>query len=117
MAEADSADVDKAVRAARAAFDGRGAWRTMPAAERGRMLSRLAYVIEQHADELALLESLDNGKPYQAAKAADLPLTIACYRYYAGWADKVQGKTIPIAGDYFCYTRHEPVGVMGQIIP
>jgi aldehyde dehydrogenase (NAD+) len=116
VAEADSADVDRAVRAARAAFDG-GAWRKISAAERGRMLNRLADLIEQNADELALLESLDNGKPYQVAKAADLPLTIACYRYYAGWADKVQGKTIPIAGDYFCYTRHEPVGVVGQIIP
>ncbi|MGA2579558.1 MAG: aldehyde dehydrogenase family protein [Bryobacteraceae bacterium] len=116
VAEADSADVDRAVRAARAAFDG-GPWRKMSAAERGRMLNRLADLIEKNADELALLESLDNGKPYQVAKAADLPLTIACYRYYAGWADKVQGKTIPIAGDYFCYTRHEPVGVVGQIIP
>jgi len=117
VAEADSADVDKAVRAARAAFDARSPWRRMPAADRGRLLGRLADLIERHADELALLESLDNGKPYQVAKAADLPLTIACYRYYAGWADKVQGKTIPIAGDYFCYTRHEPVGVVGQIIP
>jgi aldehyde dehydrogenase (NAD+) len=116
VAEADAADVNRAVRAARAAFDG-GPWRKMSAAERGRMLNRLADLIEQHADELALLESLDNGKPYQVAKAADLPLTIACYRYYAGWADKLQGKTIPIAGDYFCYTRHEPVGVVGQIIP
>src|ERR1700683_1092368 len=116
VAEADAADVERAVRSARAAFDG-GPWRKMSAAERGRMLNRLADLIEQHADELALLESLDNGKPYQVARAADLPLTIACYRYYAGWADKVQGKTIPIAGDYFCYTRHEPVGVVGQIIP
>jgi len=116
VAEADAADVDKAVRAARAAFEG-GAWRKMSAAERGRILNRLADLIEQHADELALLESLDNGKPYKVARAADLPLVIACYRYYAGWADKLQGKTIPIAGDYFCYTRHEPVGVVGQIIP
>jgi aldehyde dehydrogenase (NAD+) len=116
VAEADSADVDKAVRAARAAFNG-GPWRKMSAAERGRILNRLADLIEQNADELARLESLDNGKPYKIARAADLPLTVACYRYYAGWADKVQGKTIPIAGDYFCYTRHEPVGVVGQIIP
>src|SRR6202050_2287960 len=116
VAEADAADVEKAVRAARAAFDG-GPWRKMSAAERGRILNRLADLIERHADELALLESLDNGKPYKVARAADLPLTIACYRYYAGWADKLQGKTIPIAGDYFCYTRLEPVGVVGQIIP
>ena len=117
VAEADAADVDRAVSAARKAFD-HGPWRNkMSAAERGNLLNRLADLIEKNADELARLESLDNGKPYQVAKAADLPLTIACYRYYAGWADKVQGRTIPIGGDYFCYTRHEPVGVVGQIIP
>jgi len=111
VAEADAADVDKAVSAARAAFD--GPWRRISAAERGKLMNRLADLIEQNADQLARLEALDNGKPYQVAKAADLPLTIACYRYYAGWADKVQGKTIPISGDYFCYTRLEPVGVVG----
>jgi aldehyde dehydrogenase (NAD+) len=117
VAEADAADVDRAVKAARAAFHPKAPWRRMSAAERGRLLNRLADLIEKHADELAKLESLDNGKPYAIAKVADLPLTIACYRYYAGWADKVQGKTIPVAGDYFSYTRHEPVGVVGQIIP
>jgi aldehyde dehydrogenase (NAD+) len=116
VAEADAADVDKAVHAARAAFE-KGPWRRMAAAERGKLLLRLADLIEKNADELARLESLDNGKPYHVAKKGDLPLTIACYRYYAGWADKIQGKTIPIAGNYFCYTRHEPVGVVGQIIP
>jgi len=116
VAEADAADVDKAVRAARHAFE-RGPWRKMAAAQRGLLLNRLADLIEKHADELAQLESLDNGKPVAVAGAADLPLTIACYRYYAGWADKIQGKTIPIGGDYFCYTRLEPVGVVGQIIP
>jgi len=116
VAEADAADVDKAVRAARKAFD-HGPWRKTAAAERGRLLLRLADLIEKHADELAQLETLDNGKPVAVARAADLPLTVACYRYYAGWADKIQGKTIPIAGDYFCYTRLEPVGVVGQIIP
>jgi len=110
VAEADAADVDRAVRAARHAFE-KGPWRKTAAAERGRLLNRLADLIERHADELARLESLDNGKPYAVAGAADLPLTIACYRYYAGWADKVQGRTIPISGDYFCYTRLEPVGV------
>ncbi|HEY6290720.1 MAG TPA: aldehyde dehydrogenase family protein [Terriglobia bacterium] len=116
VAEADAVDVDKAVSAARAAFN--GPWRNkISAAERGKLLNRLAELIEQNADELARLEALDNGKPYKVAKGADLPLTIACYRYYAGWADKVQGKTIPISGDYFCYTRLEPVGVVGQVIP
>jgi aldehyde dehydrogenase (NAD+) len=74
-------------------------------------------LIEQHRDELAALETLDNGKPIRDSLNADLPLTIACYRYYAGWCDKNHGQTIPIGGPYFCYTRHEPVGVVGQIIP
>ena len=116
VAEADAADVDKAVAAARAAFD-KGPWRKMNAAQRGVLMNKLADLIEKHADELAQLESLDNGKPYHIARAADLPLTIACYRYYAGWADKNHGKTIPVSGNYFCYTKHEPVGVVGQIIP
>ena len=117
VAEADTADVDLAVKAARAAFATKSPWRRMSAAERGKLLYKLADLMEKHADELARLEALDNGKPYAVAKAADIPLSIACYRYYAGWADKVQGKTIPIGNDYFCYTRHEPVGVVGQIIP
>ena len=116
VAEADAADVDKAVAAARAAFE-KGAWRKMSASARGVLMNKLADLIEKHAEELAELESLDNGKPYQVALAADLPLTIACYRYYAGWADKIQGKTIPVQGRYFTYTKHEPVGVVGQIIP
>jgi aldehyde dehydrogenase (NAD+) len=117
VAEADAADVELAVKAARKAFHSKAHWRRMSASERGKLLNRLADLIEKNADELATLESLDNGKPKHVAAAADLPLVIACYRYYAGWADKIQGKTIPISGDYFCYTRHEPVGVVGQIIP
>ena len=117
VAEADAADVDLAVKAARKAFHLKAPWRRMSASQRGNLLTRLAELIEQNADELSTLESLDNGKPRHVARAADLPLTIACYRYYAGWADKIQGKTIPVSGDYFCYTRHEPVGVVGQIIP
>src|SRR5438552_1304485 len=116
VAEGDKADVDLAVKAARKAFES-GPWPKMSAAERGRLMNRLADAIEKHSDELAALESLDNGKPLRDARAADLPLTIKCYRYYAGWADKIHGKTIPVEGDYFCYTRHEPLGVVGQIIP
>ncbi len=115
VAEADALDVDKAVQAARNAFT-TGEWRKMSASERGELLYKLADLIEQNIDELARLESLDNGKPLHDSHG-DLNLVIACYRYYAGWADKVQGKTIPINGPYFCYTRHEPVGVVGQIIP
>ncbi len=116
VAEADKADVDKAVEAARRAFEG-GAWPKCQPHERGRLLHRLADLFEQNIDELAALETLDNGKPISDSRNADLPLTIACYRYYAGWADKIHGKTIPVNGPYFCYTRHEPVGVVGQIIP
>ena len=116
IAEGDKADIDLAVAAARRAFDS-GPWRRMSASERGRIMYKLADLIESHKEELAALESLDNGKPYLDALNADLPLTIKAFRYYAGWADKIQGKTIPIDGDYFCYTRHEPVGVVGQIIP
>jgi aldehyde dehydrogenase (NAD+) len=116
VAEADAADVDKAVQAARNAFTN-GEWSKMSATRRGELLYKLADLIEQNIDELARLETLDNGKPLSDSLNADLRLVIACYRYYAGWADKVQGKTIPINGPYFCYTRHEPVGVVGQIIP
>jgi aldehyde dehydrogenase (NAD+) len=116
VAEADAADVDAAVRAAREAFE-HGPWRTMNASARGRMLYRLADLIEANADGLAQLEALDNGKPVSIARAVDVAKTVACYRYFAGWADKVHGKTIPIDGDFLCYTRHEPIGVVGQIIP
>lgn len=116
IAEADAADVDKAVAAARAAFE-KGPWKKMTAAQRGALMYKLADLMEKNLDELAQLEALDNGKPYGVARVADLPLTIACYRYYAGWADKLQGKTIPVNGNYFTYTKHEPVGVVAQIIP
>src|SRR5580700_3419802 len=116
VAEGDKADVDLAVKAARKAFED-GPWPKMSASERGRLLNKLADLIEQNQEELAALESLDNGKPYRDALTADLPLTIKCYRYYAGWTDKVHGKTIPVEGPFFCYTRHEPLGVVGQIIP
>jgi aldehyde dehydrogenase (NAD+) len=116
VAEADKEDVDRAVAAARRAFE-TGPWRTMDARDRGRILYRFADLMEQHLDELAALETLDNGKPITDSRNADLPLAIDCIRYYAGWADKLEGKTIPIRGNHFCYTRHEPVGVVGQIIP
>jgi aldehyde dehydrogenase (NAD+) len=116
VAEGDKADVDAAVDAAREAFD-HGPWRTIDARDRGALIYKLAELIEAEADELAALETLDNGKPINDSRAADIPLVIDCLKYYAGWADKIHGKTIPIRGDYFCYTRREPVGVVGQIIP
>lgn len=89
----------------------------MSGAERGRLMYKLADLMEKHQDELAALEALDNGKPFGFAKAADIALCIKTYRYYAGWADKIHGQTIPIGGPHFCYTKQEPVGVCGQIIP
>ena len=116
VADGQPADIDKAVKAARKAFE-KGPWRKMNARERGRILYKLADLIEKNFDELAALETLDNGKPINDSRTADLPLVLDCYRYYAGWADKIEGKTIPVNGPYFCYTRHEPTGVVGQIIP
>jgi aldehyde dehydrogenase (NAD+) len=116
VAEGDAADVDLAVKAARKAFDS-GPWRRMDARDRGRLLNKLADLIERDIDDLSALETLDNGKPIREAREGDLPLVIDCLRYYAGWADKIHGQTIPVRGNYFCYTRREPVGVAGQIIP
>jgi aldehyde dehydrogenase (NAD+) len=116
VAEGDAEDVDLAVDAAREAFD-TGPWSKMDARDRGALMYKLGDLIEEEADELAALETLDNGKPISDSRAADIPLVIDCLRYYAGWADKIQGSTIPVRGDFFTYTRREPVGVVGQIIP
>jgi phenylacetaldehyde dehydrogenase len=118
VAEGDKEDIDRAVRAARKAFEG-GPWRKMSPSARGQAIYHLANLIEQHSDEFAQLESLDNGKPIAVARAADVPLTIDHFRYMSGWATKLEGNTIPISmpGDYFSYTLREPIGVVGQIIP
>ena len=116
VAEGDKDDIDLAVKAARQAFD-HGPWGRMNPSERGRLIGKLADAIEANIHELAALESLDNGKPIADSLNADLPLTISCFRYYAGWADKNHGSTLPIDGNYFAYTRHEAIGVVGQIIP
>eukprot|EP01137_Pigoraptor_chileana_P015489 Opistho-2@71472 len=117
VAEADAADVEIAVKAASKAFY-EGPWgTTISARERGTYIHRLANLMEKHREELATLETLDNGKPFRDSFNIDVPLSIECLRYYAGWSDKVHGKTIPIPGPYLSYTRHEPVGVVGQIIP
>jgi acyl-CoA reductase-like NAD-dependent aldehyde dehydrogenase len=110
-------DVDRAVGAARRALED-GPWSKAPAAERARIMNRLADLIETHADELAQLESLDNGKPVKLAKLVDVGQTVAWFRHFAGWAERVRGEVIPVrAPDMHCYTRKEPVGVCGQIIP
>lgn len=115
VAEAGQQEVDQAVRAARRALQ-EGPWSRMDARDRGRLMHRLADVIEQHAEELATIDTLDNGKPIRDART-DVLLALEGLRYYAGYADKIHGQTIPIRGPYLCYTRPEPVGVVGQIIP
>ena len=116
VAEGDSADIDLAVAAAREAFEN-GPWKKTDARDRGRILLKIAGLIERNKDELALLDTLDNGKPINETTNADIPLVIDCFLYYAGWADKIHGETIPVRGDFFNYTLREPVGVVGQIIP
>ena len=116
IAEGDKEEIDLAVDAARSQFD-HGEWSRMDARDRGHLMYKLADLLEENAAELAALETLDNGKPIRDSLAADIPGVIDCIRYYAGWADKIQGDTIPIRGEFFCYTRREPVGVVGQIIP
>ncbi|ERL90493.1 aldehyde dehydrogenase, mitochondrial [Dendroctonus ponderosae] len=111
------ADIDKAIAAANEAFRLGSPWRTMDPSERGRLLYKLADLIERDASYLASLETLDNGKPFVHALNADLQLSIKTFRYMAGWADKNHGKTLPVDGPYISYTRHEPVGVCGQITP
>ncbi|HYB98638.1 MAG TPA: betaine-aldehyde dehydrogenase [Candidatus Limnocylindrales bacterium] len=116
VAEGDKADVDRAVAAARRAFES-GPWPQMRARDRGRLLYRVAELIEKNAEELALLETLDNGKPINETSTVDIPQAAEVFAYYAGWADKVYGETIPVGDSFFTYTLREPHGVCGQIIP
>ncbi|XP_019640635.1 PREDICTED: retinal dehydrogenase 2-like isoform X1 [Branchiostoma belcheri] len=115
--EGDKADVDKAVKAAREAFQLGSPWRKMDASQRGRLLNKLADLIERDSMYMASLDTLDNGKPFIQAMFVDLQGSMGTLRYFSGWADKIQGKTIPTDGPHFTYTRREPVGVCGAIIP
>src|SRR5262245_2501892 len=115
VAEAGAADVDAAVSAARRAFQDKK-WRAMGANERGALLWRIADAIETRSADLVRLEVLDNGKPLREAQI-DLRQTVDAFRYYAGWTTKLQGDTIPVAGNILNYTLREPVGVVGAIIP
>jgi phenylacetaldehyde dehydrogenase len=118
----DRADVDRAVAAARRAFND-ASWKRIGPSQRGQLVWRLADLIEQHAEEFAVLDSLDNGKPVAAARATDVPLSVDLFRYMAGWSTKVEGNTIPVKipyrgdAEFFTYTLRQPVGVVGQIIP
>ncbi|KAG5067925.1 hypothetical protein JHK85_000302 [Glycine max] len=116
VAEGDHEDVDRAVAAARKAFD-HGPWPKMTAYERQRILLRAADLFEKHNDELAALETWDNGKPYEQSAQIEIPMLVRLFRYYAGWADKIHGLTVPADGPYHVQTLHEPIGVAGQIIP
>jgi acyl-CoA reductase-like NAD-dependent aldehyde dehydrogenase len=116
IAEGDKADVDEAVKEARKAFEG-GKWFAMGPHQRARYLFKIADLIEEHADELATLESLDNGKPLVQARAVDISGSAATFRYYAGWCTKIYGETNPSDPTMFNYTLREPIGVCGQIIP
>src|SRR6202048_3726927 len=122
VAEGAAEDIDRAVRAARKAFDD-APWSRMTPSERGRIIWRIGDLILEHADELAQLESLDNGKPFAVARAADVPLAAALFHYMAGWGTKIEGNTIDISVPYRpgasfpSYPLREPVGVVGQIIP
>jgi aldehyde dehydrogenase (NAD+) len=116
VAEAGEEDVDRGVEAARAAF-GSSAWRGLSGRDRGRLLNRIADLMERDADALARLETLDNGKPYREARRIDVEGAIDCFRYYAGWADKIEGEVLPVSGPFLNYTRREPVGVCAGIIP
>lgn len=117
VAEGEAEDINRAVAAAQKAFQG-GSWPKLTPSMRGRLLWKLADLIETNAQELAQLESLDNGKPIKFARAADVPLTADHFRYFAGWATKLEGDTIPVSiPNMFAYTLREPLGVVGQIIP
>jgi len=115
--EGNDVDINNAVAAAQEAFKLGSPWRTMDPSKRGRLLYKLADLIERDTAYIASLEALDNGKPYSVAVSNDVPGCAGIIRYFAGWADKNHGKVTPVDGNFFAYTRHEPVGVCGQIIP
>ncbi|PON98931.1 Succinylglutamate-semialdehyde dehydrogenase [Trema orientale] len=116
VAEGDTEDINRAVAAARKAFD-EGPWPKMTPYERSKILLRFADLLEQHNDELAKLETWNNGKPYEQAANIEVPMVVRLLRYYAGWADKIHGLTVQPDGPYHLQTLHEPIGVCGQIIP
>jgi aldehyde dehydrogenase (NAD+) len=115
VASAGPADLDDAVRAARAALD--GPWGTMSARERGRLVRRLGDRLLERVDEVARLETIHNGKPISESRQIEIPAAAECFEYYGGWSDKVMGETIPVKGNHLTYTLREPVGVVAAIVP
>ncbi|XP_025424582.1 retinal dehydrogenase 1-like [Sipha flava] len=116
VSEGDKEDIDLAVKAARAAFQPSSEWRTMDASARGKLIYKLSELIDEHKNYLANLESLDNGKPF-GDSLLDIAVSVSTLQYYAGFADKIHGKTIPADGPFFSFTKPQPIGVVGQIIP
>src|SRR5919109_1191442 len=112
---ADKTDVDTAVAAARGALD--GPWGKLSARERGRLVWKIGEKLLERADEIARLETLHNGKPIFESRQIEIPAAAECFQYYAGWADKIHGGTIPVKGNYLTYTLREPVGVVAAIVP
>jgi acyl-CoA reductase-like NAD-dependent aldehyde dehydrogenase len=115
VASADRSDVDAAVAAARAALD--GPWSELSARERGRLIWKIGEKLLEKADEIARLETLHNGKPIFESRQIEVPASAECFQYYAGWADKIHGETVPVKGNYLTYTLREPVGVVAAIVP
>src|SRR5215831_13942943 len=115
VASADKADVDAAVAAARAALE--GPWGKLSPRERGRLVWKIGERLMERADEIARLETLHNGKPIFESRQIEVPAAAECFQYYAGWADKIHGETIPVRGNYLAYTLREPVGVVCAIVP
>src|SRR5947208_14342333 len=112
---AEQSEVDAAVAAARAAFD--GPWGRLSARERGRLLWKIGEKLMEKADEVARLETLHNGKPIFESRQIEVPAAAECFQYFAGWADKIHGETIPVKGNFLTYTLREPVGVVAAIVP
>ena len=115
VAEAGEGDIDAAVQAARACCDSKE-WCDLPARKRGQLLYRIAELLEQRSAEIAEVETRNNGKPLFESKI-DVAMAVETFRYYAGWADKITGDTLPVSGNFFTYTLREPVGVVGAIVP
>src|SRR5881396_1462422 len=115
VASADKSDVDAAVAAARAALD--GPWGKLSARERGKLIWKIGEKLLEKADEIARLETLHNGKPIFESRQIEVPAAAECFQYFAGWADKIHGETVPVKGNYLTYTLREPVGVVAAIVP
>src|ERR671938_1316827 len=115
VASADRADLDAAVASARAALE--GPWGKLSARERGKLVWKIGEKLLERADEIARLETLHNGKPIFESRQIEVPAAAECFQYYAGWADKIHGETVPVKGNYLTYTLREPVGVVAAIVP